>query len=56
MLFLLQSADGSTNATTSGEQLGALTLPQFRAAMATAKVGARVRVRGPEPRIRDPYI
>ncbi|GLC43541.1 hypothetical protein PLESTM_001484500 [Pleodorina starrii] len=38
MMFLLQSADGSTNSTTSGEQLGNLTLPQFRSAMATAKV------------------
>eukprot|EP00198_Chlamydomonas_reinhardtii_P009683 XP_001699020.1 predicted protein [Chlamydomonas reinhardtii] len=38
MLFLLQSADGAATSTTSGEQLGSLTLPQFRAAMATAKV------------------
>lgn len=38
MMFLLQSADGSTNSTTSGEQLGNLTLPQFRSAMAAAKV------------------
>ncbi|EFJ42408.1 hypothetical protein VOLCADRAFT_97483 [Volvox carteri f. nagariensis] len=38
MMFLLQSADGSTNNTTSGDQLGNLTLPQFRSAMAADKV------------------
>ena len=42
MLFLLQSADGAATSTTSGEQLGSLTLPQFRAAMATAKVRGAV--------------
>lgn len=42
MLFLLHSADGTAagggSSATAGEQLGVLTLPQFRSTMASAKV------------------
>ena len=42
MLFLLHSADGTAagggSSATAGEQLGVLTLPQFRSTMAAAKV------------------
>lgn len=34
MLFLVQSSEGST----SGDQLGQITLPQFRGAMAAGRV------------------
>jgi hypothetical protein len=39
MMFYMQSAEGAT----AGDQLGQITLPQFRGLMSAAKVGSALQ-------------